>query len=448
MEIFFLIALILLNGLFAMSEIALVTARRARLARLAEDGDGSAVVAIKLHDEPTRFLSTIQIGITSIGILNGIVGEAVLAAPFARWMHGLGLEQEASSIAATGLVVVVITYVSIVVGELVPKRIGQFNPEGIARLVARPMQLLAMFARPFVRLLSLSTDTVLRLLGQREQPGQGVTEEEIHAMIQEGSDAGVIEDQEREMVRNVFRLDDRQIGSLMIPRADIVCLDVERPIEENMQWIAASDHSRFPVCRGGLHDVLGIVNAKQLLTQKIKGNEADLAAHLQPAVFVPETLNGMDLLGHFRASGMQMVLVVDEYGEVQGLVTLQDVLEAVTGEFKPRDQKDAWAVQRDDGSWLLDGLIPIPELKDRLDWKAVPEEDKGRYHTLSGLMMWLLGRLPLTGDKTAWEGWELEVVDLDGKRVDKVLATNLPQQGATQDICLESGTNAVSKNIE
>jgi putative hemolysin len=448
MEIFFLIALILLNGLFAMSEIALVTARRARLARLAEDGDGSAAVAIKLHDEPTRFLSTIQIGITSIGILNGIVGEAVLAAPFARWMHGLGLEQEASSIAATGLVVVVITYVSIVVGELVPKRIGQFNPEGIARLVARPMQLLAMFARPFVRLLSLSTDTVLRLLGQREQPGQGVTEEEIHAMIQEGSDAGVIEDQEREMVRNVFRLDDRQIGSLMIPRADIVCLDVERPIEENMQWIAASDHSRFPVCRGGLHDVLGIVNAKQLLTQKIKGNEADLAAHLQPAVFVPETLNGMDLLGHFRASGMQMVLVVDEYGEVQGLVTLQDVLEAVTGEFKPRDQKDAWAVQRDDGSWLLDGLIPIPELKDRLDWKAVPEEDKGRYHTLSGLMMWLLGRLPQTGDKTAWEGWELEVVDLDGKRVDKVLATNLPQQGATQDIRLESGTNAVSKNVE
>jgi putative hemolysin len=448
MEILFLIALILLNGLFAMSEIALVTARRARLARLAEDGDGSAVVAIKLHDEPTRFLSTIQIGITSIGILNGIVGEAVLAAPFARWMHGLGLEQEASSIAATALVVVVITYVSIVVGELVPKRIGQFNPEGIARLVARPMQLLAMFARPFVRLLSLSTDTVLRLLGQREQPGQGVTEEEIHAMIQEGSDAGVIEDQEREMVRNVFRLDDRQIGSLMIPRADIVCLDVERPIEENMQWIAASDHSRFPVCRGGLHDVLGIVNAKQLLTQKIKGNEADLAAHLQPAVFVPETLNGMDLLGHFRASGMQMVLVVDEYGEVQGLVTLQDVLEAVTGEFKPRDQKDAWAVQRDDGSWLLDGLIPIPELKDRLDWKAVPEEDKGRYHTLSGLMMWLLGRLPQTGDKTTWEGWTLEVVDLDGKRVDKVLATILPQQGETQGIRLESGANAVSKSIE
>jgi putative hemolysin len=427
MEILFLIALILLNGVFAMSEIALVAARRARLAKLAEDGDGAAAVAIELHDEPTRFLSTIQIGITSIGILNGIVGEAVLAAPFARRLQGLGLDAETSGVAATALVVVVITYVSIVVGELVPKRIGQFNPEGIARLVARPMRFLALLTRPFVRLLSFSTDALLRLLGQREQPGQGVTEEEIHAMIEEGSEAGVIEQQEREMVRNVFRLDDRQIGSLMIPRADIVYLDVERPLEENMQWIASSDHSRFPVCRGGLHDILGIVNAKQLLNQKLKGGATDLAAHLQPAVFVPETLNGMDLLGHFRASGMQMVLVVDEYGEAQGLVTLQDVLEAVTGEFKPRNQEDAWAVQREDGSWLLDGLIPIPELKDRLEWKAVPEEDKGRYHTLSGLMMLLLGRLPLTGDKTVWENWELEIVDLDGKRVDKVLASRLPE---------------------
>ena len=433
MEILFLIALIILNGAFAMSEIALVTARRARLARLAEDGDGAAVVAIELHDEPTRFLSTIQIGITSIGILNGIVGEAVLAEPFALWMHGLGLAQETSSIAATALVVVVITYVSIVIGELVPKRIAQFNPEGIARLVARPMRFLALFTRPFVRLLSFSTDTLLRILGQREQPGQSVTEEEIHAMIQEGSDSGIIEDQEREMVRNVFRLDDRQIASLMIPRADIVYLDVERPIEENMQSIASSDHSRFPVCRGGLQDVLGIVNAKQLLNQKLKGNHTDLTEQLQAAVFVPETLNGMDLLGHFRASGMQMVLVVDEYGEVQGLVTLQDVLEAVTGEFKPRNQEDAWAVQRGDGTWLLDGLIPIPELKDRLEWKSVPEEDKSRYHTLSGLVMWLLGSLPQTGDKTTWEGWQLEVVDLDGKRVDKVLASKLPEENAAPD---------------
>lgn len=431
MEFLFLIVLILLNGLFAMSEIALVTARRARLARLAEEGDGSAAIALTLHDEPTRFLSTIQIGITSIGILNGIVGEALLAEPFAVWLHELGFQQEASSVVATALVVIVITYTSIVIGELAPKRIGQLNSEAIARLVARPMLYLATFTRPFVKLLTFSTDAVLHLMGQRKESVSGVTSEEIQAMIEEGSEAGVIEDQEREMVRNVFRLDDRQIGSLMIPRADIVYLDVERPIEENMEWIATSEHSRFPVCRGGLHDILGIVNAKQLLTQKIRGNEANLAHHLQPPVFVPETLNGMDLLGHFRASGVQMVLVVDEYGEVQGLVTLQDVLEAVTGEFKPRNQEDAWAVQRDDGTWLLDGLIPIPELKDRLNWKTVPAEEKNRYHTLSGLVMWLLGRLPQTGDKTTWEGWLLEVVDLDGRRVDKVLAEKLPEPSET-----------------
>ena len=426
MEILFLVTLILLNGAFAMSEIALVTARRGRLARLAEDGDGSAAIAIKLHDEPTRFLSTIQIGITSIGILNGIIGEAVLAEPMAVRLQGLGMDANTSSVISTGLVVVVITFISIVIGELVPKRIGQFNPEGIARLVARPMQFLSLVTRPFVRLLSFSTDAILRLLGKREAEGQGVTEEEIHAMLEEGSEAGVIEQQEHDMVRNVFRLDDRQIGSLMIPRADIVYLDVDRPLQESLDHVTDSEHSRFPVCRGGLHDVLGIINAKQLLRKTLKGGVTDLATQLQPAVFVPETLTGMDLLDHFRASGVQMVMVVDEYGEVQGLVTLQDVLEAVTGEFKPRNQEDAWAVQREDGSWLLDGLIPVPELKDKLELKAVPEEDKGRYHTLSGLMMWLLGRLPQTGDVGSWEDWRLEVVDLDGKRVDKVLASRLP----------------------
>jgi putative hemolysin len=427
MEILFLIALVLVNGAFAMSEIALVTARRARLARLAENGDSAAAVAVKLHDEPTRFLSTIQIGITSISILNGIVGEAILAVPLALRLQALGLESETSGIAATGLVVVVITYVSIVIGELVPKRIAQFDPEGIARSVARPMQLLALVTRPFERLLTISTDTILRLMGQREQEAQRVTEEEIQAMLEEGSEAGVIEREERDMVRNVFRLDDRQVGSLMIPRADIVYLDVELPLEENLKWVVESEHSRFPVCRGGLHEVLGIISAKQLLNQTLRGGLSDLGAQLQPAVFVPETLTGMDLLGDFRASDTQMVLVIDEYGEVQGLVTLQDVLEAVTGEFRPRNQEDAWAVQREDGSWLLDGLIPVPELKDRLELKTVPEEDKGRYHTLSGLMMWLLGRLPQTADVATWEGWRLEVVDLDGKRVDKVLASRLPE---------------------
>jgi len=341
-------------------------------------------------------------------------------------MFELGMDKEVASIVSTAIVVVVITYLSIVVGELVPKRIGQFDPEGIARLVARPMQALSLLTRPFVRLLSFSTDALLGLMGRRQQPGQGVTEEEIHALIEEGSEAGVIEHQEHEMVRNVFRLDDRQVTSLMIPRADIVFFDINRPLDENLRRFAESEHSRFPVCRGGLHDVLGVINARQMFSEQIKGGVIDLAAQVQPVVFVPESLNGMELLGHFRASASPMVLVVDEYGEVLGMVTLQDVLEAVTGEFKPRNQEEAWAVQRNDGSWLLDGLIPIPELKDRLELKFVPEEDKGRYHTLSGLVMYLLGRLPQMGDIAKWDGWQFEVVDLDGKRVDKVIASQLP----------------------
>src|SRR5574340_1663313 len=230
MEILLLVILIVLNGVFAMSEIALVTARRARLARLADEGDASAEVAIKLHDAPTRFLSTVQVGITSIGILSGIIGQAALADPLSRWLQSFGAEAETSRIAATALVVVVITYVSIVIGELVPKRIGQFNPEGIARRVARPMYWLAILARPFVRLLSVSTDTILRLLGKREVPQEGVIEEEIHALLEEGSETGAIEQQEREMVRNVFRLDERHIHSLMVPRADIVYRSEERRV--------------------------------------------------------------------------------------------------------------------------------------------------------------------------------------------------------------------------
>jgi len=423
LDLIILIALILLNGIFAMSEIALVTARRSRLQKLAEKGDSAAKTAMRLGAEPTQFLSTIQIGITAIGILNGIVGEAALAAPFARWLHGHGLEQQASATVATFLVVVVITYFTIVVGELVPKRIGQFNAEGIARLMAGPVAALAKLSRPFVYLLSFSTDGILRLMGKGELSSAHLTEEDIHAMLAEGSEAGVIEKQEHEMVRNVFRLDDRQIASLMTPRSEIVYLDISQPLSGSMDALTQSDHSRFPVCRGGLDNPLGVITTKKLLKQCLKGGITDLAGQLQPCVYVPESLTGMKLLEQFRASGVQMVFVIDEYGEILGLVTLQDVLEALAGEFRPRDPEDVWAVQREDGSWLLDGLTPIPELKDRLQLKSVPEEEKGRYHTLSGMMMLLNNRLPHTGDVTEWEEWRFEVVDLDGKRVDKVLAS-------------------------
>ena len=437
MEIMILIGLIVLNGVFAMSEIALVTARKARLMKLAAEGDSAAATALKLGEDPTKFLSTIQIGITSISILNGIVGEAVLAAPLSQWLQSLGAPENTASIGATAAVVIVITYVSIVIGELVPKRLGQISPEPIARLVARPMQVLAVITRPFVMLLSVSTHALLRLMGVRQTGQAIVTEEEIHALLEEGSEAGVIEQHQHEMVRNVFRLDDRQLGSLMIPRSDIVCIDIRRSADENLQVLIESEHSRFPVCDGSLDKLLGVIHAKQALACVAKGKTPDFSANLHPCVYVPETLTGMELLEEFRANDMQMAFVIDEYGEIEGIVTLQNVLEAVTGEFTPRNAEDAWAVQREDGSWLLDGAIPIPEMKDRLELKSVPEEDKGRYHTISGMIMLLLGRVPSTGSYADWGGWRFEVVDMDGKRIDKVLATPIqsgqPDEGTAAE---------------
>ncbi|MGO4329456.1 hemolysin family protein [Cupriavidus sp. 2TAF22] len=428
MEIAIILALILLNGLFAMSEIALVTARKARLQKQIEEGDRGAIEAIKLGEDPTRFLSTVQIGITSIGVLNGVVGESTLAQPLGMWLQGFGMQVSTAGYVATAIVVAGLTYFSIVLGELVPKRLGQMAPESIARLASRPIAFLAVASTPFVKLLSSSTRLVLRLLGVKSGRGPAVTEEEIHALLVEGSEAGVIEQHEHTMVRNVFRLDDRQLTSLMVPRGDVVCLDVEVPLEENLRRIEESDHSRFPVVRGGMHDMLGVVSARQLLARRLRGEPTDLTAVLQSPVFVPESVTGMELLENFRASGGQMAFVIDEYGEVLGIVTLQDLVEAITGEFKPDSAGEEWAVQREDGSWLLDGLIPIPELKDRLGLRHVPEESKERYHTLSGMLLLLLGRLPQTGDTVRWGDWKYEIVDMDGKRIDKVLASQVPPE--------------------
>jgi len=434
MEIAILAALILLNGVFAMSELALVTARKARLQKLVDAGDRSAQAAVTLGEDPTRFLSTIQIGITSIGVLNGIVGEAALAGPLAEWLRTLGVPGDWASYGATGLVVVVITYFSIVVGELVPKRLGQTHPETLARLVARPINWLAIATKPFVRLLSLSTHALLRLLGVKDNGGNAVTEEEIHAMLAEGTTAGVIESHEHAMVRNVFRLDDRQISSLMVPRGDMVMLDVDQAFETNLARVEASDHARFPVVKGGLDNILGVINARQWLSHTLRGGDRSLAGQpLQQPLYVPETLTGMELLDNFRSSDVHMAFVIDEYGQVQGIVTLQDLIEAITGEFRPRDPQTSWAVQREDGSWLLDGHIPVPELKDRLELSGVPEEQRGRYHTLSGMMMLLTGRLPKVADAVSWEGWHFEIVDMDGKTIDKVLASRLPDEVPGED---------------
>ncbi|MCV2355340.1 hemolysin family protein [Paucibacter sp. B2R-40] len=433
MDTALLIFLLLLNAFFATSEMALSASRKARLQVLVEAGEPGARAAMDLHDNPTKFLSTVQVGITSIGILNGIVGDAAFSGPLSHWLgERFGLHDRAVDIASTAMVVVIITIVTIIFGELVPKRIGQIYPETVARRVAPAMNFLSAAARPLVKFLSFSTEAILGLLGQGGRVQRGVTEEEIAASLDEGRDAGVIEEHEHQMVRNVFRLDEREIGSMMIPRGEIAWLDVTDSAQQVLEVLRGHGFSRYPVCRDGLSEVLGIVSAQALLQRALSGAPLSLSEDLEAPVFVPETLSGMELLEQFRVSDAPLVFVVDEYGEVQGVISVRDVLEAIAGEFNVPGDGDAWAVQREDGSWLLDGLIPVTELKDRLALKELPEEDRGRYNTLAGMVMLLLGRLPRTADVVEWNAWRFEVVDLDGKRVDKVLVSRLAVDGESE----------------
>lgn len=426
MEIIILVGLIILNGLFAMSEIAIVTAKKSRLAALAAKGSKSAETALRLAEDPTQFLSTVQIGITSIGIMNGIFGESVLAEPFAEWLQEIGMSPESSAPTATVLVVVVVTYLSIVVGELVPKRIGQISAELIACAVARPMDWLARITKPVVILLTYSTQALMRLLALKSSSDHAVTEEDIQALLLEGSSSGVIEKEEHAMVKNVLRLDERPVTSLMVPRSDVVYLDTALSLHENYRRVMDSPHSAFPVCDQQLDKVIGVANAKDLLAQSIAGNPVSLTALAKPCTFVLENLTALELLDHFKSSSIQMVFVVDEYGDVQGIVTLHDLLEALTGEFTAADAEDAWVVTRDDGSLLLDGLLPVLELKDCLHINELPDE--GSYQTLNGLILKLMDKVPSTGEKVSIAGWQLEVVDMDGHRVDKVLASQRPPE--------------------
>src|SRR5512140_1295407 len=431
MEILLMALLTVLNGVFAMSEMALASSRKARLATMAEAGDAGATAALRLMEQPTRFLSTVRVGITSIGVLNGIIGEAAFSSELAHWLQGYGVGVRASGYAATGIVVALITYVTIIFGELVPKRIGQLYPEPVSRVLARPMAWLARAAGPFVKLLTVSTQAVLKMLPVDTARVRGMTEEEIAHSLEEGVDAGVIEQHEHQMVQNVFHLDDRPLTSMMVPRSDIQWLDAASSVAQCLRQVGREGaHSWYPVCRGSLDDVLGVVSVARLL---VLGTEDETRVELLagPALFVPETLSGMELLEQFRKESGRIVFVVDEYGVVQGLMTPHDLLEAITGELQPGAQADAWATRRDDGSWLLDGLMPVNELKARLDIRDLPEEDKGRYNTVAGLLMSVSGSLPAVGERIECGDWLFEVVDLDGKRIDKVLAMHQPQRDAT-----------------
>jgi len=425
MELLLIVFLTLVNGMFAMSELALAASRKARLVGMAEEGDKGAQASLALLNNPNQFLSTIQIGITSIGVLNGIVGEAAFSASLSGWLQRFGMAQGSAGLTATVLVVTSITFTTILFGELVPKRIGQLYPERVSRLIARPMLWLAHVAGPFVKLLSGSTEAILKLLRIDTHAVRSMTEEEISASLEEGVDAGVIEEHEHQMVRNVFGLDDRPLTSLMVPRVEVDWLDASMTVAESLHKVgldgAQRAHSWYPVCRGSLDDVIGKVSVAHLL-ELGEAASGTIADYVSPASFVPETISGMELLEQFRAKVGRLVLVVDEYGVVQGMLTPRDLLEAITGELQPGVKADAWATQREDGSWLLDGAMPVSELKARLDIDELPNEERGRYNTLAGLLMAASGRLLGVGERIVSAGWQFEVVDLDGKRIDKVLA--------------------------
>ena len=428
MEFLLIVFLTLLNGVFAMSELALAASRKARLTAMAESGDKGAQAALQLLSDPNQFLSTVQVGITSIGVLNGIVGESAFSPAVSGWLVTFGLAESVANVSATAIVVTLITFTTIIFGELVPKRIGQLHPETVSRWVSRPMLWLAVAAGPFVKLLSGTTAAVLKLLRIDTSAARGVTEEDVTASLEEGVDAGVIEQHEHQMVQNVFHLDDRTLTSLMVPRGDVQWLEASDTVQQclSQEGVGGNKgaHSWYPVCRGSLDDVVGVISVTRLLQLGATTSEP-IGQHIIPATFVPETLSGMELLEQFRARVGRLVLVVDEWGVVQGLVTPRDLLEAITGELQPHEKIDAWATLRDDGSWLIDGLMPVGELKVRLDIDALPEEDGGRYNTVAGLLMSVCGHLPSVGEHIEGAGWRFEVVALEGKRIDKVIANRV-----------------------
>ncbi len=423
-EVLFILLLLVANGVFAMSELAVVSSRKARLQRMAEAGDARAGAALELANSPDRFLSTIQIGITLVGILAGAFGGATIAEQLGAQIERVPALAEYGEALGLLLVVVVITYLSLIIGELVPKRLALNNPERIAKLVARPMGLLSRFASPVVGVLSVSTSAILHILRLKASDEPPVTEEEIKVLIEQGTQAGVIMESEQEMVEGVFKLADRRVGALMTPRRDISWLNVNDPPEKLYGQISASPYSRFPVCLGALDNVVGVVKAKELLARCVTGETLDLRAAMKRPLFVPDSRSALQVLEAFKGGRTHVALVIDEYGSVEGLVTTNDILEAIVGDIAPTGaQGGEEAVRREDGSWLLDGALTVEEFKEIFTVGKLPGEERSSYHTLAGFVMSYLGRVPAVADHFEWQGLRFEVVDMDGKRIDKVLVT-------------------------
>ncbi len=419
-EILVIFLLILLNGVFALSEIAVVSSRKARLQQRINEGDKGAEIALRLTENPNIFLSTVQVGITLIGVLAGAVGGATIAEALTIQLGKIPLLLPYANEIALGLVVAVITIFSLLLGELVPKRLALHNPEEIASAIAGPMNFISWLFSPLVRLLSSTTGLIVRLLGV--QPGEElpVTEEELQVLLDQGTQAGVFEESEQDMVEGVFRLNNRRVGSLMTPRSEIAWLDVNDPPEQIRQEIEENLYSRFPVCEDSLDNVLGIIEARDLLLESLHGEPLLLKRNLQDPVYIPETALASKSLEKFKSGEAEMMLVVDEFGSTQGLLTIFDILEEIVGDIDSAPQ----ATQRQDGSWLLDGMLPVEDFKEIFNLRHLPDEDE--YETLGGFVMLHLGRVPRAADRFDWSGLSFEVMDMDDKRVDKVLVMLKP----------------------
>jgi putative hemolysin len=430
-EALLIILLVLANGVFAMSELAVVSSRRARLQRLAVAGDARARAALALADSPDRFLATVQIGITLVGILAGAFGGATIAEQIGLGLGDVPALAPYGEAIGLGVVVLAITYLSLIFGELVPKRLAMNNPERIASFVARPMTALSALASPFVRLLSASTGAVFRLLGVRPPAEPPVTEEEIKLLLDQATQAGVFEEAEHDMVEGVFRLGDRRVSALMTPRPDVVWLDLDAPDEVTRRKIIGSHFSRFPVCRGGVDNVVGVVKAKEYLAGMLSQPDAALKDFVREPLFVPDSSPALRVLELFKRANMHMALIVDEYGSLEGLMTTNDVLEAIVGDVLTASaQSEPYAVRREDGSWLLDGALPVDEFKELFSIGRVAGEERWGFHTLAGFIYMRLGRVPAVAESFEWRGLRFEIVDMDGKRIDKVLVAPAPERGA------------------
>lgn len=430
MEIVVILLLILGNGLLAMAEIAVVSSRKLRLKHRADAGDQKAAAALELARNPSDFLSTVQVGITLVGTLAGAFGGVTIAVEFAGWLKTFPVLVNYADGLAISVVVIAISYVSLILGELVPKNIALAGPERIAAAVAPAMRGLSRIASPGVRFLTWSTHVVLRLLGIRHVQDSAVTEAEIRALIEQGTEQGTFEEAEQEMLEGVFRLGDRRVVDLMRPKMKVIWLDPDWPAERVKKTIAQTRYSRFPVCSGSLDQLLGVVHVKDILTRVMDGKRPDLLAAMTHPVFVPERKPALSVLESFQTGGLQFAVVIDEHGGIQGIITLTDIIEAITGDWTSPSSDRPKLTRREDGSYLVDGIYSILNLKEELDLPKLPNEDEVEFATVAGFVMAALKRVPAVSDYVDAEGWRFEVVDMDGSRVDKVLVSKEPAVAA------------------